>query len=101
MRQNRLRHSGAVSRLLEDWTSAVLVLRRKTSNSNGGLGEVFNPTAVSQIEGVYGQARYGYVAGTNSAGELRMQNSNGVVIKLTAERRGWPCPLAPMAPLSC
>ena len=49
---------------------------------------MFNLTAVSQIEGVYGQARYGYVAGTSSAGELWMQNSNGVVTKLTAERRG-------------
>lgn len=58
------------------------------ASSINATGEVFNLTDVSQFEGVYGQARYGYAAGTNSAGELWMQNPKGVVIKLKAQRKG-------------
>jgi len=58
------------------------------ASSINATGEVFDMTDVSQFEGVYGQARYGYAAGINSAGELWMQNPNGVRIKLKAERRG-------------
>lgn len=48
------------------------------ASSINATGEVFDMTDVSQIEGIYGQARYGYAVGTNSAGELWMQNPNGV-----------------------
>jgi len=58
------------------------------ASSINATGEVFDMTDLSQFEGVYGQARYGFAAGTNSSGELWMQNPKGVRIKLKAERRG-------------
>jgi hypothetical protein len=58
------------------------------ASSINATGEVFNMTDPKQIEGVYGQARYGYAAGTDSGGALWMQNPNGVRIKLNAQRTG-------------
>lgn len=71
-----------------DFTIGGLGIGGIGASSINAVGEVFNMTDVSQIEGVFGQARYGYAAGTNSAGELWMQNPNGVQIKLKAERKG-------------
>jgi hypothetical protein len=51
-------------------------------------GEVFNLKELRQFPGAYGQARYGVAAGDRSAGELWMQNPNGVLISLRAKRSG-------------
>src|SRR5471030_594844 len=51
-------------------------------------GEVYNLKEAQQFPGAYGQARYGVTAGDRSAGELWMQNPNGVLISLRAKRTG-------------
>jgi hypothetical protein len=51
-------------------------------------GEVYNLKELRQFPGAYGQARYGVAAGDKSAGELWMQNPNGVLISLRAKRTG-------------
>ena len=51
-------------------------------------GTVYNMTDAKQLEGAYVQGRYGYAAGTSSAGELWLQNEAGVVIELKAQREG-------------
>jgi len=43
---------------------------------------------VNDFPGTYGQARYGAVVGTKSTGELWLENTQGVVLKLKAEREG-------------
>jgi hypothetical protein len=43
---------------------------------------------VAQFPGAYGQARYGFVVGDTSKGELWLENPNGVVLHLKAERVG-------------
>lgn len=52
------------------------------------VGQVYNLTRLSDFSGMYVQARYGMAAGDVSAGELWLQNTNGVVIGLDAERSG-------------
>ena len=51
-------------------------------------GEVYNLKDIAQFQGAYGQARAGFAIGTVSAGELWLQNPNGVVLHLKAERVG-------------
>ncbi len=51
-------------------------------------GEVYNLKDVAQFQGAYVQARAGFAIGTVSAGELWLQNPNGVVLHLKAERVG-------------
>jgi hypothetical protein len=51
-------------------------------------GEVYNLKEVAYFPGAYVQGRYGAVIGDLSSGELWLKNSNGVVLKLKAEREG-------------
>jgi hypothetical protein len=44
---------------------------------------------ISQFEGVYGQARYGFAFEDDSSGQLWMQNPNGVLIQVVPERKGY------------
>jgi hypothetical protein len=51
-------------------------------------GEVYNLSDIGYFPGAYIQARAGFAIGNVSAGELWLQNSNGVVLHLKAERVG-------------
>ncbi len=51
-------------------------------------GEVYGLKNVADFAGAYGQARYGAVAVDKSAGELWLQNTKGVVLRLDAKRTG-------------
>lgn len=51
-------------------------------------GDVYNLTSVSQFPGTYGQARYGFAIGTESGGDLWLQNEQGVILHLKAKRTG-------------
>lgn len=51
-------------------------------------GEVYNLTNVSDFEGAYGQARTGIVLGDVSAGQLWLESSTGVYIRLDTKRKG-------------
>jgi hypothetical protein len=51
-------------------------------------GEVYKLRNVSQFAGAYAQARYGFVIGTTSGGDLWMQNEAGVIMHLKAKRTG-------------
>jgi hypothetical protein len=51
-------------------------------------GEVYNLNELRFFPGAYAQARYGMAVGDVSTGELWLENSNGVVLKLKAEREG-------------
>lgn len=51
-------------------------------------GEVYNLNSLSDFPGAYGQARYGYALDTESMGELWLQNTKGVRIRLDAKREG-------------
>ena len=51
-------------------------------------GEVYNLSDIGYFPGAYIQARAGFAIGTVSAGELWLQNPNGVVLHLKAERVG-------------
>jgi hypothetical protein len=51
-------------------------------------GDVFNLRDLRDFAGAYGQARYGGVVGTASAGELWLENAAGVIMRLRARRTG-------------
>lgn len=51
-------------------------------------GEVYKLSQVSQFPGAYAEARYGFAAGTASAGDLWLQNEQGVIMRLRAKREG-------------
>ena len=51
-------------------------------------GEVYNLTDLRLFPGTYGQARYGLAIGTASAGDLWLQNEQGVILHLKAKRTG-------------
>ena len=51
-------------------------------------GEVYNLKDIAHFAGAYGQARYGAVAINLSAGELFLENPNGVYLRLKAKREG-------------
>ena len=51
-------------------------------------GEVYGLSRIEDFEGAYGQARYGAVAAARSVGELWLENTKGIVIRLDAKREG-------------
>jgi hypothetical protein len=51
-------------------------------------GQVYNLTDLAYFPGAYVQARYGLAVADVSAGELWLENSHGVVLRLEAERVG-------------
>lgn len=51
-------------------------------------GIVYDLFDVRDFAGSYGQARYGLVVGDLSGGELLLQNTKGVALRLKAERTG-------------
>lgn len=51
-------------------------------------GEVYYLERLDQFPGSYAQARYGFVVGSTSAGDLWMQNEAGVILHLKAKRTG-------------
>jgi hypothetical protein len=51
-------------------------------------GDVYNLSDVAQFPGAYAQGRYGFALGTQSAGDLWLQNESGVVMHLRAKRTG-------------
>jgi hypothetical protein len=51
-------------------------------------GEVYKLRGISQFAGAYAQARYGFVVGSTSGGDLWMQNEAGVIMHLKAKRTG-------------
>jgi hypothetical protein len=51
-------------------------------------GEVYKLRSLSQFAGSYAQARYGFVVGSTSGGDLWMQNEAGVIMHLKAKRTG-------------
>jgi hypothetical protein len=52
------------------------------------VGTVYNLKNRADFEGAYAQARYGLVAGDVSTGELFLENSRGVALRLKAKRTG-------------
>ncbi|MEI7873593.1 MAG: hypothetical protein WCK95_15800 [Alphaproteobacteria bacterium] len=51
-------------------------------------GDVYNLKELRQFPGVYGQARYGAVAGKDGGGEMWLQNPEGVMLSLKTRRQG-------------
>lgn len=51
-------------------------------------GEVYKLPTIANFAGTYGQARYGFALGTESAGDMWMQNESGVIMHLKAKREG-------------
>jgi hypothetical protein len=51
-------------------------------------GSVYNLTRLEDFDGVYGQARTGWAAGQQGKGEMWLQNTNGVYLRLRAQRKG-------------
>lgn len=51
-------------------------------------GTVYNLHNVGDFAGAYVQGRYGLAVGTLSTGELLLENTRGVVMKLKADRAG-------------
>ena len=51
-------------------------------------GDVYNLEDLGEFPGTYGQARYGFAIGSSSAGDLWLQNEQGVILHLKAKRTG-------------
>ena len=51
-------------------------------------GEVYKLASLASFPGTYGEASYGFVFGTKSAGDLWLQNETGVIMHLKAKRTG-------------
>jgi hypothetical protein len=51
-------------------------------------GDVYGLQHLGDFAGAYAQGRYGFAVGTASAGDLWLQNGNGVVMHLVAKRQG-------------
>jgi hypothetical protein len=51
-------------------------------------GDVYNLKELRQFPGVYGQARYGAVAGKDGGGAMWLENPDGVMLSLKARRQG-------------
>ena len=51
-------------------------------------GAVYNLHRLQDFEGVYGQARTGWALGEQGKGQMWLQNSNGVYLRLKAQRQG-------------
>jgi hypothetical protein len=52
------------------------------------VGTVYNLHRLQDFNGVYGQAQTGWAIGEQGKGQMWLQNSNGVYLKLQARRRG-------------
>lgn len=52
------------------------------------VGSVYNLRRLQDFEGVYGQARSGWAIGEQGKGQMWLQNSNGVYLRLKAKRQG-------------
>lgn len=53
-----------------------------------GTGNVYNLRDISQFPGAYGQVRSGFAFGDRSGGTLWLQNSQGVIMEIRAQRTG-------------
>jgi hypothetical protein len=51
-------------------------------------GEVYDLAELAEFPGTYAQARYGFALGTESGGDLWLQNEAGVILHLKAKRTG-------------
>jgi hypothetical protein len=51
-------------------------------------GEVYGLQRLRDFPGAYVQGRYGFALGNKSAGDLWLQNGNGVIMRLVAKRQG-------------
>jgi hypothetical protein len=51
-------------------------------------GDVYGLQHLGDFAGAYAQGRYGFAVGNASAGDLWLQNGNGVVMHLVAKRQG-------------
>ncbi len=51
-------------------------------------GEVYGLDDIARFPGTYAQGRVGFAFGTTSAGQLWLQNNNGVIMHLHASRTG-------------
>jgi hypothetical protein len=51
-------------------------------------GTVYSLIRLQDFNGVYGQARTGWAVGKSGKGEMWLQNSNGVYLRLRAQRQG-------------
>jgi len=51
-------------------------------------GSVYNLHRLQDFNGVYGQARTGWSLGEQGKGDMWLQNSNGVYLRLRAKRQG-------------
>jgi hypothetical protein len=51
-------------------------------------GEVYGLQRLRDFPGAYVQGRYGFAVGNTSAGDLWLQNGNGVIMRLVAKRQG-------------
>ena len=51
-------------------------------------GSVYNLNRLADFNGVYGQARSGWAICQQGKGEMWLQNSNGVYLRLRAKRQG-------------
>jgi hypothetical protein len=51
-------------------------------------GTVYNLNRLQDFNGVYGQARTGWAVGKSGKGEMWLQNTNGVYLRLYAQRKG-------------
>jgi hypothetical protein len=58
------------------------------ASSLDATGEVYKLPNLASFPGNYGQARYGFAIGADSAGDLWMQNEQGVIMHLKAKRTG-------------
>jgi hypothetical protein len=52
------------------------------------VGSVYNLRRLEDFNGIYGQARTGWAVGESGKGEMWLQNSNGVYLRLRAKRQG-------------
>ena len=51
-------------------------------------GEVYGLQRLRDFPGACVQGRYGFAVGNTSAGDLWLQNGNGVIMRLVAKRQG-------------
>lgn len=51
-------------------------------------GTVYNLYRLSDFDGAYGQVRKGWAVGEHGSGEMWLQNSRGVYLRLRAQREG-------------
>jgi hypothetical protein len=57
-------------------------------SSIDATGEVYNLKSVADFPGAYAQGRVGFALGEASSGDLWLQNENGVIMHLKANRTG-------------